>query len=83
MWKKLWRWLNPRDLTDDEIESLNVQIAKALNQERKNIDVHVISWQQLNWVVGGEAWGAAWPSGQILVKRYGADEHTARKFEDF
>lgn len=99
MFEWLWRLINPPDMTDAEIDELNHRIARLLNQTPKTLNILVRSSDQIKSLLpsnpSAEAWGVAWPSGTIIVRRkwrwilaheiahvYGADEPTARKFED-
>jgi len=95
----LWRAINPSEMSDKEIDLLNDQIAHQLNKPPKKLNVLVRTSDQIKSLLptnpSVEAWGVAWPSGTIIVRRkwrwilaheiahvYGADEPTARKFED-
>ena len=70
---RLWESLNPHEMTDDEIEVLNQQIAEKMQWPSKKLYVSVVSSSRLLDLVphspNAEAWGLALPNGVVLVRR--------------
>ena len=70
---RLWERINPREMTDSEINELNSAIAHKMNKPTKVIHVYVISSTKMRDILRSNSkadpWGLAYPHGTILVIR--------------